>query len=390
MADRKNHHIEEKNTDPFAEYFISREPDRVDKAYAWQTAIGLQEVDKLQPSKYLLNMAKDNIEGNISMEEAKLRIESYYEENKSHQPERTEEADKVSVRIVEILSENSFVFSPAQYISIHKRLFQGIYSHAGKIRDYNISKKEWVLDGASVIYGGAMELRETLEYDFRMEREFSYIDMSMSEIITHLARFTSQLWQIHIFAEGNTRTTAVFLIKYICMLGFQTTNDVFAKNAWYFRNALVRANYSNLSAGIHEDLSYLENFLRNLLMGEKHELKNRYLHIRRNETAYCDEKQHIKQHIKQHFETHDEKNSLLKILETKSISSRTKANIAKLYAEFGNEKIFGRREVMEVLGITERPATTLIGKMYELELTDCITGIGKGKYRFMNEISEEQ
>ena len=168
------------------------------------------------------------------------------------------------------------------------------------------------------------------------------------------------------------------------MLGFQATNDVFAKNAWYFRNALVRANYSNLSTGIHEDLSYLENFFRNFLMGEKHELKNRYLHVKWNESAYSDEKQHIKQHI----EPHDKKNSLLQMLETKSISSRTKANIAKLYAEFGNEKIFGRREVMEVLGITERPATTLIGKMYKLEITDCITGIGKGKYRFINEISE--
>ena len=158
MAVKKKRHIEDDHTDPFAEYFVSGEPGRADKAYAWQTAIGLQDVDKLQPSEYLLNTAKDNIEGDISIEEARLRIDSYYEENKHHQSDRTEEADKVSVRIAEILSENSFVFSPAQYISIHKRLFQGIYSHAGRIRDYNISKKEWVLDGASVMYGGAAEL----------------------------------------------------------------------------------------------------------------------------------------------------------------------------------------------------------------------------------------
>lgn len=213
MADKKIRHIEDKRTDPFAEYFISGEPDRYDKVYVWQTAIGLQDVDKLQPSEYLLNTAKDNIEGDISIEEARLRIDSYYEENKHHQSDRTEEADKVSVRIAEILSENSFVFSPTQYISIHKRLFQGIYSHAGRIRDYNISKKEWVLDGASVMYGGAAELRETLEYDFQTEREFSYANLSMSEIIIHLARFISRLWQIHIFGEGNTRTTAVFFIK---------------------------------------------------------------------------------------------------------------------------------------------------------------------------------
>ena len=379
MADKKIRHIEDKRTDPFAEYFISGEPDRSDKAYVWQTAIGLQDVDKLQPSEYLLNTAKDNIEGDISIEEARLRIDSYYEENKRHQSDRTEEADKVSVRIAEILSENSFVFSPAQYISIHKRLFQGIYSHAGRIRDYNISKKEWVLDGASVMYGGAAELRETLEYDFQTEREFSYANLSMSEIIIHLARFISRLWQIHIFGEGNTRTTAVFFIKYIRSLGFHATNDVFAKNAWYFRNALVRANYSDLSAGIHEDLTYLENFLRNLLMGESYELKNRYLHIAWKESAYSDEEQPIKQPIKQPIGN----NNLLEVLEKKPISLRTKANIIKLYNKFGNEKIFGRGDVMAVLGITERPATALIGRMYELEFTERIAGAGKGKYRFI-------
>lgn len=381
MADKKRRHIEDKYTDPFAEYFVSGEPDRVDKVYAWQTAIGLQDVDKLQPSEYLLNTAKDNIEGDISIEEARLRIESYYDENKHHQSERTEEADKVSVRIAEILSENSFVFSPTQYISIHKRLFQGIYSHAGRIRDYNISKKEWVLDGASVMYGGALELRETLEYDFQMEREYSYANLLMSEIITHLARFISRLWQIHIFGEGNTRTTAVFFIKYIRSLGFHVTNDVFAKNAWYFRNALVRANYSNLGAGIHEDLSYLENFLRNLLMGESYELKNRYLHIAWKETAHSGSKQPIKQPIGSN--KHIGENHLLEILEIKKVSSRTKANIIRLYNKFGDEKIFGRGDVMEVLDITERPATTLIGRMYELEFTERITGVGKGKYRFI-------
>lgn len=375
MTDKKKRHIKDKHTDPFAEYFISGEPGRADKAYAWQTAIGLQDVDKLKTSDYLLNTAKDNIEGGISIEEAKKRIDSYYEENRHHQPERTEEADKVSVRIAEILSENSFVFSPTQYISIHKRLFQGIYSHAGMIRDYNISKKEWILDGASVMYGGVTELRETLDYDFWTEKEFSYADLSMSEIIKHLAGFISRLWQIHIFGEGNTRTTAVFFIKYIRSLGFLVTNDVFAKNAWYFRNALVRANYSAFGVGVHEDLSYLESFLRNLLMGEDNELKNRYLHIAWEGSVYSEEKQPIKQPI--------EKNSPFIILEMKSVLSRTKANIIRLYGAFGNEKVFGRRDVMEVLGITERPATALIAKMYELGLTERITGAGKGKYRFI-------
>lgn len=193
--------------------------------------------------------------------------------------ERTEEADKVSSRIAEILAEPAFSFSPNEYIGIHRRLFQGIYKHAGKIRDYNITKREWVLDGATVLYGSASELRETLEYDFRQEKSFDYHGLSMDEIIHHLASFISRLWQIHIFGEGNTRTTAVFFIKYLRSLGFATTNDIFAENAWYFKNALVRANYTDLQKEIHETTEYLEIFLRDLLLEENHPLQNRTLHI---------------------------------------------------------------------------------------------------------------
>lgn len=173
----------------------------------------------------------------------------------------------------------AFSFSPNEYISIHRKLFQGIYSHAGKIRDYNITKKEWVFDGASVVYGSASELRATLEYDFSQEKNFSYRGLSMDEIIHHLAVFVSRLWQIHIFGEGNTRTTAVFFIKYLRTLGFSVTNDIFAENAWYFMSALVRANYTNLPKGVYETTEYLEAFLRNLLLDEKNELRNRNLHI---------------------------------------------------------------------------------------------------------------
>ena len=244
-----------------------------------------------------------------------------------------------------MLSDHAFTFSPAQYISIHKRLFQGVFSHAGKLRDYNVTKKEWVLDGDTVMYGGALELRETLDYDFKTEREFSYADLTMSEIISHLARFVSRLWQIHIFCEGNTRTTAAFFIKYLRSMGFNVTNDVFAKHAWYFRNSLVRANYQNVKNGVYEDMSFLEAFLRNLLMGEKNELKNRYMHIRWNETTHLDGKQHIQQHIVQHIEEED---SLLEILDQKGISSKLKANIMKLHNAFGREKVFGRSDVINL------------------------------------------
>ena len=199
----------------------------------------------------LIDTAIQNIEGKITMKEAQSLIDSYYKERPVHlsDDERTEEADKVSSRIAEILSETAFSFSPNEYISIHRKLFQGIYKHAGKIRDYNITKKEWVLDGATVMYGSASELRATLEYDFSQEKDFSYKGLSMDEIIHHLAIFISRLWQIHIFGEGNTRTTAVFFIKYLRTLGFSATNDIFAENAWYFRNALVRANYTNPQKG---------------------------------------------------------------------------------------------------------------------------------------------
>jgi fido (protein-threonine AMPylation protein) len=266
--------------DIFEEYLREKEPQKKEKGYAWHTAIGLQAVDGLETSDYLIDTAKKNIEGDITFEEANQLIHSYYKENINRIGNNgTEEADKVSVRIAQILSEKSFVFSPAQYISIHKRLFDGVYKHAGEIRDYNITKSEWVLDGDTVMYGGALDLKATLDYDFSVEKDFSYKGLSMDEIIKHLAVFVSRLWQIHAFGEGNTRTTAVFFIKYLRTLGFDVTNEIFAENAWYFRNALVRANYTNLKKGVHETTEYLELFLRNLLLGENNELKNRNLHI---------------------------------------------------------------------------------------------------------------
>ena len=268
------------NKDPFKEYIKQSEPSKRDKGYAWHTAIGLQAVDGLKPSKYLIDTAIKNIEGDISIDEAQELLNTYYEENsKADTEDRTEEADKVAVRIAKILSEKAFSFTPNEYISIHKKLFAGIHGHAGKLRDYNITKKEWVLNGATVLYGSASELRATLDYDFAEEKKFSYKNLSMEDIIHHLALFVSRLWQIHAFGEGNTRTTAVFFIKYLKTLGFDVTNEIFAENAWYFRNALVRANYTNLKKGVHETTDFLELFLRNLLLNEKNELKNRNMHI---------------------------------------------------------------------------------------------------------------
>lgn len=267
----------------FEEYIRNSEPAKKEKTYAWTTAIGLQQVDGLTPSKYLFETAKRNIDGEISVAEATSIIDSYYEsktDRSGNDNERTEEADKVSSRIAQILSEKSFNFSPSYLIALHGRLFAGIFKFAGKIWDYDISKKEWVLDGDSVMYGAAFELKAALDYDFEQERHFSYKNLTLEEIVKHITFFVSRLWQIHAFGEGNTRTTAVFTIKYLRSLGFNADNRIFAKNSWYFRNALVRANYNNLQKGIHENPEFLEKFFRNLLLGEHNELKNRFLHIR--------------------------------------------------------------------------------------------------------------
>ncbi len=272
------------------EYICQGEPTRSQKSEAWQTAIGLQQVDGLTTSEYLLDTAKEHIEGNINIAQVQNRIYSYYEQkNERTQFENeTREADIVATRIAELLGESAFQLSPIQWMEIHKRLFQGVFEIAGKIRDYNITKKEWILKDDTVIYASFDSIREILKYDFGEEKKFSYEGLSINEIIEHLAKFTSDIWQIHPFGEGNTRSTAVFIIKYMKTLGFDVSNDVFAEHSWYFRNALVRANYNDLRNGIHATTKYLEKFFSNLLLGTDYQLKNRYMHVEYSKEKYDD------------------------------------------------------------------------------------------------------
>ena len=263
------------------EYKMLGEPDKAEKSVNWQIAIGLQQVDGLKPSSYLIELAKLNIEGEITFEEIEERLNSYYKSKPAHsrKKDRSEETDNVSNRISKIISEKTFTLSPAEYVAIHKRLFTGIFNHAGKIRDYNISKAEWVLSGATVFYSSADSIQATLDYDFRQEKAFSYKGLTKEQTAEHMAKFISGLWQIHAFGEGNTRTTAVFAIKYLRKLGFMVTNDPFEEHSWYFRNALVRANYSDHKNGVYATDEYLNRFFRNLLLGEKNVLKNRELRV---------------------------------------------------------------------------------------------------------------
>ncbi len=267
----------------FEQYLRATEPGPKVRAELWQTAIGLQKVDGLEVSDYLVETAKRHIEGEVDIDGVDRLIKTYYKSEAAREiPEDVKEADEVSKNIVRELSSDAFVFSVAGLSGIHRRIFKGAMKQAGEFRRFDISKKEWVLDGASLLYGPNEDLVRTIEYDLEQERQFRYNGLSQEQIIEHLARFISGLWQIHPFSEGNTRTTAVFTIKYLRSLGYEVENDMFKNHSWYFRNALVRANYRNVAKGVEPTTEYLQLFFRNLLLGETNELKNRYLHIRWN------------------------------------------------------------------------------------------------------------
>ena len=265
----------------FDEYLRQGEPSQKESAENWKTAIGLQAVDGLQPSAYLIDVAKRNIEGEITLDETRKLIDSYYQSKTIRTPkdEDEEEADKVSANIAKILASKTFAFNTNGYVSLHRRIFEGVFKHAGEIRQYDISKKEWVLEGDSVNYLNWEDLRRALDWDIEQEKNFSYKGLTDDEKIEHIAKFISGIWQIHAFREGNTRTTAIFTIQYLRSLGYEVNNEMFAKHSWYFRNALVRANYRNINKDIEYSPIYLVRFFRNLLLGESWVLKNRYLHI---------------------------------------------------------------------------------------------------------------
>ena len=266
----------------FDQYIRQGEPDKREKAYAWSTAIGLQAVDGLQTSEYLQQTARRHIEGEISIEEVRNLVKTYYQSKtlRESDDDDKQEADKVSANITKVLSSKTLDFSTSGYISVHRRVFEGVFKHAGTLRKYDITKREWVLDGDTVNYLNWEDLRRAIDYDIEQEKSFSYKGLSSDEMISHISRFVSGLWQIHAFCEGNTRTTAVFTILYLRSIGFQVNNELFANHSWYFRNALVRANYKNAVKGIDYTPVYLERFFRNLLLGERWELRNRYLHIK--------------------------------------------------------------------------------------------------------------
>ena len=343
----------------FEAYEREAEPHKRERASAWRTAIGLQDVDGLKVSDYLKETAVRHIEGDITIDDVREQLKSYYVNKTTHDEDdaEKEEADRVAANIAKLLSEKSFSFTALEFLNIHRHLFEGVFKHAGEVRPYDISKKEWVLQGDSVVYGRAADIMMVLRYDIQQEKDFSYKGLSTDEIISHIVDFVILLWQNHPFREGNTRTTAVFVIKYLRSIGFNVDNDLFADNSWYFRNALVRANYRNPSKGIEPNKSFLIRFFRNLMLGEHHELKNRYMLIGYSDT----DAPHTSPHISTHT-SFDETVSTLS------------ENIKRLLVVIGTDEK-SVKEMMEEIGLRNRP------NFLQYSLTPAITeGLVKMKF----------
>ena len=238
------------------------------KRAIWSVGFGLQAVDGLVPSGYMVELAEAHVLGQKSYEEIESELNVFYGESGS---EETMEADYASLRIVEILSTDGFVFSPATLLGYHRLLFSDVESFGypvGKFRDVNITKDEAVLNGETVIYGDFRMLKDTLMWDFEQEKDKDYTHMGKSDVVFEVMDFISDVWQIHPFRDGNTRTIAVFAIKYLRYLGFEVDNEPFKMHSKFFRDALVFAN-------CHKEMrtdKYFRMFVENALLGAEHEL----------------------------------------------------------------------------------------------------------------------
>ncbi len=270
MSNDENYIIEEETT------------DLVKKQEYWDTGIGLNKVDNLKPSKYLLDLSKKNINGELKYNEVEDLLKTYYETQDPNDVniQEEKECDLVSLRIAILLEDKSFGFSPITLKNIHKFLFKDIYDFAGQYRTYNITKKEDIPNGDTVKYVNYQDIESYFEYDFKEEKDFDYSKVNNDELLLHIAKFTSSIWQVHAFGEGNTRTTAVFIEKYLNTMGFNINNDMFKNNSLYFRNALVRSNYGNIPKGIYPTFDYLVMFFENLLQNKNNNLKNKDLYIK--------------------------------------------------------------------------------------------------------------
>ena len=334
----------------FDEYIRQGEPQKRERADAWRVAIGLQAVDGLKTSEYLQETARRNIEGEITIDEARELVKQYYIKKTTHDEgdEDREEADRVSSNISKLLQTDAFTYSVAGLAAIHLAIFEGVFKHAGRFRDYDISKKEWVLQGDSVLYGRWQDLRMAVEYDLEQERQFDYSTLNKDQMVEHLAKFVAGLWQIHPFGEGNTRTTAIFTIKYLRSQGFGVNNDLFESHSWYFRNALVRANYRNLKKGISYEPLFLVRFFRNLLLGENNTLKNRYMMIDAPEDWKIPENEQAENKHRTSTEQATEP------LDHRTLATKGTQEVRALVVSIGKDQLT-LKQMMEKMNLKHRP-----------------------------------
>ncbi len=264
------------------EYTEEIKPEGYVKQLQWDMAIGLQEVDNLKPSKYLEKLLEDNVNGKLTIKQVEEELREYYtEKDKKQELNHNElECDFVSTRIVELLGKNNFELSVDYLKYVHKYLFQDVYEFAGEFRNIDFSKHEKILNNDSVAYGDCKTLKQSLEYDISLEKEKNYKNMDVVEVINNITKFSSSIWQVHPFREGNTRTTALFIEKYLISLGYEVDNTLFKDKSVYFRNALVRSNYFNNYLNIKEDSSYLVKFYENLLLGKNNNLHSQDLIVK--------------------------------------------------------------------------------------------------------------
>ena len=352
----KNNGIENPYIPEFEKYLRTPEPSVRERADYWRTAIGLQAVDQLTVSDFLKQTAQKHIEGQISADEAEQRIKAYYQAKEIRLPDddEKEEADKVAMNITKLLSEQSFTFSVAGFASIHRQIFKGVFKHAGQFRDYDITKKEWVLDGDTVLYASCTQLQATLEYDLEQEKLFDYSNLALPDAIRHIAAFVANIWQIHPFREGNTRTTAVFTIKYLRSIGFQNIdNTLFEQHSWFFRNALVRANYKNARLGVNNSPQYLERFFRNLLLGEQMPLHNRDLHISLVDNQSAETEQVANKHRTSSEQVQDKFGTSNPISTGNQLYTEDE-NTIRLVQTMGLEKL-SIKEIMSKIELKHRP-----------------------------------
>lgn len=261
------------------DYIETETPKNYVKQLEWDMAIGLQEVDNLKPSKYLEKLIQENITGKKTIYEVEKELKEYYtEKEKNNEVNHNEfECDLVSTRIVELLQEDSFELSIDYLKYVHKHLFQDVYEFAGEFRKVDFSKHERILNNDSVVYGDHKLLEQSLDYDITLEKNKNYKEMNIVDVINNITNFSSRIWQIHPFREGNTRTTALFIEKYLVSLGYNVDNTLFKDKSVYFRNALVRSNYFNNYLNIKEDNSFLIKFYENLLLGKNNNLHSKDL-----------------------------------------------------------------------------------------------------------------